>query len=341
MNNYKIKVNSEAESKEAQELFLELGWQWKDSGKVILDYDPNMPFFYLDGEILHKGSSIENYQLCDRKEITLPELRDMVVLKRNDIGGATHYDSHITTEKIKCILIGEWWNAFTGGKWQQHCHVSSGRAEYMKPIEKTMKEFLLKDKSGTWHYNNSSMDSCPAHVDKVEIPEGAEFAVLNGDNEINFYTGIGLEKNHFISDAVVWQRPTQPEALPFIDDEPQSLNDQYAEIEQVRQMEIHGNVKAEPDFNFGAAQSKGGVDATLAERQTQYGCYEDVAQVTQQILSALRIGNYDKLPAPMKESLHMIASKMARIVNGDPKYLDNWHDIGGYAKLIEKLIKGE
>ena len=63
--------------------------------------------------------------------------------------------------------------------------------------------------------------------------------------------------------------------------------------------------------------------------------------LTQQILSALRIGNYDELPAPMKESLHMIASKMARIVNGDPEYLDNWHDIGGYAKLIEKLIKGE
>ena len=83
------------------------------------------------------------------------------------------------------------------------------------------------------------------------------------------------------------------------------------------------------------------IESTLSQRQTQYGCYEDVAQVTQQILSALRIGNYDKLPAPMKESLHMIASKMARIVNGDPEYFDNWHDIGGYAKLIEKLIKGD
>ncbi|MDT1888106.1 hypothetical protein FPK60_22565, partial [Acinetobacter baumannii] len=63
MDNYKIKVNDEAESKEAQELFLELGGQWKDSGKVILEYDPSMPFFYLDGEILHKGSSTHNYQV--------------------------------------------------------------------------------------------------------------------------------------------------------------------------------------------------------------------------------------------------------------------------------------
>lgn len=117
----------------------------------------------------------------------------------------------------------------------------------------------------------------------------------------------------------------QEQDEPFLTPEC-TLNDQY---------------KEEPDLNFGAAQASGGVDATLAERQTQYGCYEDVAHVTQQILSALRIGNYDELPAPMKESLHMIASKMARIVNGDPEYLDNWHDIGGYAKLIEKLIKGE
>lgn len=132
----------------------------------------------------------------------------------------------------------------------------------------------------------------------------------------------------------------QEQDEPFLTPEC-TLNDQYAEIEQVRQVEIHGTVKAKPDLNFGAAQASGGVDATLTERQSQYGCYEDVAHVTQQILSALRIGNYDKLPAPMKESLHMIASKMARIVNGDPEYLDNWHDIGGYAKLIEKLIKGE
>lgn len=124
----------------------------------------------------------------------------------------------------------------------------------------------------------------------------------------------------------------QEQDEPFLTPEC-TLNDQYAEIEQVRQVEIHGTVKA--------AQAGGGVDATLTERQSQYGCYEDVAHVTQQILSALRIGNYDELPAPMKESLHMIASKMARIVNGDPEYLDNWHDIGGYAKLIEKLIKGE
>ena len=113
MDNYKIKVNDEAESKEAQELFFELGGQWKDSGKVILEYDPSMPFFYLDGEILHKGSSIHNYQVCDRKELTLPQLRDLVVLKRNDVKDATHRDKrdesiYLTSDKVIYYWQGEW-----------------------------------------------------------------------------------------------------------------------------------------------------------------------------------------------------------------------------------------
>ena len=150
-------------------------------------------------------------------------------------------------------------------------------------------------------------------------PDGLEFEGdfcqwwHDKDNEWINYENYSNTLKH---SRVVWQREQDE---PFLTPEC-TLNDQYAEIEQVRQQTI---------------------DATLAERQSQYGCYEDVAHVTQQILSALRIGNYDELPAPMKESLHMIASKMARIVNGDPEYLDNWHDIGGYAKLIEKLIKGD
>ena len=35
----------------------------------------------------------------------------------------------------------------------------------------------------------------------------------------------------------------------------------------------------------------------------------------------------------------MIASKIARIVNGDPDYADNWHDIAGYARLVEKELE--
>ncbi len=183
------------------------------------------------------------------------------------------------------------------------------------------KEYLEKHLDGTYSLVLRG-DLCKES--DIEVPEGMNYAYDAGS-----FVQFTKQEMGYRDSVLVWQREQDE---PFLTPEC-TLNDQYAEIEQVRQVEIHGAVKA--------AQASGGVDATLSQRQSQYGCYEDVAHVTQQILSALRIGNYDELPAPMKESLHMIASKMARIVNGDPEYLDNWHDIGGYAKLIEKLIKGD
>ena len=44
------------------------------------------------------------------------------------------------------------------------------------------------------------------------------------------------------------------------------------------------------------------------------------------------------MPYAHEEALHMICSKIARIMNGDINHLDSWHDIGGYSKLIEDLI---
>lgn len=83
MENLKIRVNNEAESKEAQELFFELGGKWKDNGKKFLKYDPSMPFFYLDGKILHKGSLTHTYQTCKGKELTIPKLCDIVAQSKS------------------------------------------------------------------------------------------------------------------------------------------------------------------------------------------------------------------------------------------------------------------
>ena len=111
----------------------------------------------------------------------------------------------------------------------------------------------------------------------------------------------------------------QDQDEPFLTPET-TLNDQYAEIEQVRKQTI---------------------EATLAERQAQYGCFEDVARTTGKIMEALsevRTNGLNDLPYPHRMALYMIASKMARIVNGDFNSIDEWHDIGGYSKLIEDLL---
>lgn len=146
----------------------------------------------------------------------------------------------------------------------------------------------------------------------IQVPDGADFAYKA--KEVIFTT---RDTGSYLG-QLVWQRYTQPESLPFVDDEAQSINDQYAEIEQVRQQSI---------------------DATLAERQSTYGSFEDVAFVTENIINVLKKCNYDYMPHTHKMAMYMIASKMARLVSGDCNHLDSWHDIQGYAKLVEKIIE--
>ena len=64
-----------------------------------------------------------------------------------------------------------------------------------------------------------------------------------------------------------------------------------------------------------------------------------VAGVTQSI-KAILDGHprWHTLTACQREALHHIASKIARIMNGDSNYLDNWHDIACYATLVENDI---
>ena len=136
--NYKICVANEAESKEVQELFVALG------GEVRLD--DRVGFVCLtEGKIYTDDIKFyDDYGDC--KEPTIPQLRDMVVLKRNMISDATH--------------------------------------------ENTVKQKLLKASSG-WYIFNTLLD-------------------------VWEWYGGSLKEHEF----VLWQRETQSEALPFIDDEP-------------------------------------------------------------------------------------------------------------------------
>ncbi|WP_151711222.1 hypothetical protein [Acinetobacter junii] len=88
MDNYKIKVNDEAESKEAQDLFFELGCEWRDSKKDISNLDA--VYIYAGDEILTFGFNEFNFRGSANTELTLPQLRDLVVLHRNDVKDATH-----------------------------------------------------------------------------------------------------------------------------------------------------------------------------------------------------------------------------------------------------------
>lgn len=79
---------------------------------------------------------------------------------------------------------------------------------------------------------------------------------------------------------------------------------------------------------------------TLLERRNRYGSFKDQSFIAQQIKRAMKasLGWYN-LSSSQKEALENNAQKVARIINGDPDYVDSWHDIAGYATLIEQELK--
>ena len=303
MENLKIRVNSKAESKEVMSLLDTAGYT-----KGIID-NISKPCWIavLDGkEYSDYMLSKSTWYTANPIEITIPELREMAY-----------------------------------------------------PV----KEYLMPNRNHEYILTDAREALEPHAKDWIEIPEGAEVATICRDYIIFWkdekysfsvseenkwcykscddsrYFSLGEYMNEYGDVSIIWQREQDE---PFLTPEC-TLNDQYAEIEQVRQA-ISKSWGSVGSASGGASQPSGGVDATLAERQSTYGNFEDVAFVTENIMSILakvRVNGLDDLPNTHRMALYMIASKMARIVNGDFNHLDSWHDIGGYSKLIEKLIKGE
>ena len=81
------------------------------------------------------------------------------------------------------------------------------------------------------------------------------------------------------------------------------------------------------------------INETLELRGSRYGKFKDVAATTYALQEILRdASNHEHMTDDQVIALDMICNKMARIVNGDPNYIDNWHDIAGYATLVEQEL---
>lgn len=84
------------------------------------------------------------------------------------------------------------------------------------------------------------------------------------------------------------------------------------------------------------------VEQTLAERGQRYGDFADHAAIAQAVQDAMRLtrpNGWERLNDMQRQALTVIADKIARILSGDPNYADNWHDIQGYAKLVEDRLQ--
>lgn len=92
LGNYKIRVKNKEERKEAQELFFELGCvvvnhRDNDRGFIVASKEAKSPIHF-------------DYWCVVEKEITLPKLRDMVVLHRNDVNDWNCVDPEFKDQKL-------------------------------------------------------------------------------------------------------------------------------------------------------------------------------------------------------------------------------------------------
>lgn len=84
MNNYKIIVNNEAESKEAQDLFEQLGFTWAGDHPENGDWYSHL--YAEKSSCCHLPIYVWNGLGDKFQEITLPQLRDLVAKSKNEQG---------------------------------------------------------------------------------------------------------------------------------------------------------------------------------------------------------------------------------------------------------------
>lgn len=389
MSDYKIRVANEAESKEVQGFLKSNGYERKIGNFKLIDgwVCINEKMMILCVSVSQAGDELNEY-----KELTLIQLKDLVVLKRNDRSDKTHtreqFDWFVSSCGQAYVYDTSHW-ILMGNSTDIELQPIEPKMSILDTGRLEMKEYLRKDLDGHYILELTTEDEAQEFHAKhwIEVPKGCDYLISNlgvnsfidgdlfskvkpkkvlwsrekmkeyldkqedgtyklikidsrsvGDDSIEVSKGANFayKENgelgiHIINSELelVWQRHTQPEALPLIDDLPitedfifnPSISERYAEIEKVRQKTVQD---------------------TLAERQKEYGSFEDVAFVTQGLVDFLsRHTKYDEMPKTHKEALHMIASKVARLTMGNHNSIDGWHDIAGYAKLIENLLSDD
>ena len=76
----------------------------------------------------------------------------------------------------------------------------------------------------------------------------------------------------------------------------------------------------------------------LEEREKTHGSFKNVSFTAQSIKEIIAESAAGSLSPQQHEALDLIATKIARIVSGNPDELDHWLDIEGYARIARESI---
>ncbi len=81
------------------------------------------------------------------------------------------------------------------------------------------------------------------------------------------------------------------------------------------------------------------VEKTLDSRNSVHGLYHEQAELGEAIRKLMATGfNWRSLSTTQRDALVMISVKISRILTGDPNHADHWHDLQGYARLVEREL---
>jgi hypothetical protein len=82
------------------------------------------------------------------------------------------------------------------------------------------------------------------------------------------------------------------------------------------------------------------IEETLAQREEQHGSFFTHC-ILENELRCMMEANGQDLDSVQMVGLGMIMHKIARILNNGHNHIDSWHDIAGYATLVEKYMRNE
>lgn len=82
------------------------------------------------------------------------------------------------------------------------------------------------------------------------------------------------------------------------------------------------------------------IDNTLEERGSTHGDFYRASVYWDIVVDAMHnTPNWASLAPAQRRALTTIIDKTARILHGDYDFIDNWHDIIGYARLVERELE--
>lgn len=78
---------------------------------------------------------------------------------------------------------------------------------------------------------------------------------------------------------------------------------------------------------------------TLDARKMVHGDFSDHSRITQALKDVARASPSWSAMSPVeREAVEMILHKVGRVCAGNPHHQDHWHDIAGYARLVEERL---